>query len=81
MMHNRLKEAISLLSSYDQLTYIPDDSCTILYKYDRSQEPKQHSEGTYIEGVVMTEDEIVTDLHKALCYWEDQVRGCREVLM
>lgn len=80
MTPEQLNEATSLLCTYQPFTYQPRRDTEGLLKFDQSQEGKQCSEGTYIEGEVLTEDDILFELRDSLCCQQTWVRRCQELI-
>ena len=80
MTPEQLKEATFLLCSFQPFTYQPKRDTEGLLKFDQSQEGKPCSEGTYIEGEVMTENDIISGLRSSLCHQEAWVRHCQKLI-
>lgn len=80
MTPEQLKEATFLLCSFRPFIYQSREGTEDLLKFDHSQKPKQCSEGTYIEGKILTEDDVLSELHDSLCHQETWVRRCKELI-
>lgn len=80
MTPEQKKEATFLLCSFQPFTYQPREGTEDLLKFDQAQEPKQCSIGKYIEGEVLTGDDILSELRKALDWQETWLRRCRELI-